>query len=57
MSDIHHVELPESVKASPLYSHDLAPTPLNERTWSSWDLASIWVGLAVCIPTYILPPT
>ena len=54
MSDIHHVELPESVKASPLYSHDLAPTPLNERTWSTWDLAAIWVGMAVCIPTYIL---
>ena len=54
MSDIHHVELPDSVKESPLYSPDLAPTPPSERTWSTWDLAAIWVGMAVCIPTYIL---
>ncbi len=54
MSDIHQVDLPESVKDSPLYSEDLAPTTAAERTWSTWDLAAIWVGMAVCIPTYIL---
>ncbi len=54
MSDIHYVELPDSVKESPLYSQDLAPTPPDKRTWSTWDLAAIWVGMAVCIPTYIL---
>lgn len=54
MSDIHQVDLGNSEKESPLYSKDLAPTPLEERTWSTWDLAAIWVGMAVCIPTYIL---
>ncbi|MCH8319061.1 MAG: NCS1 family nucleobase:cation symporter-1, partial [Bacteroidetes bacterium] len=28
--------------------------PQNKRTWSMWNLAAIWVGMAVCIPTYIL---
>ncbi|WP_298903845.1 NCS1 family nucleobase:cation symporter-1 [uncultured Psychroserpens sp.] len=48
------VELQEDVSSSPLYSKDLAPVPLNQRTWSKWHLAAIWVGMAVCIPTYLL---
>ncbi|GJM30343.1 MAG: hypothetical protein DHS20C17_29780 [Cyclobacteriaceae bacterium] len=46
--------LPDNIKSSPLYSPDLAPTPENKRTWSTFDLAAIWVGMAVCIPTYLL---
>ncbi|WP_298897246.1 NCS1 family nucleobase:cation symporter-1 [uncultured Psychroserpens sp.] len=48
------VELHEDVSDSPLYSDDLAPVPSNQRTWSKWHLAAIWVGMAVCIPTYLL---
>lgn len=48
------VELHEDVSGSPLYSKDLAPVPSQERTWSKWHLAAIWVGMAVCIPTYLL---
>ncbi|MGB5821227.1 MAG: NCS1 family nucleobase:cation symporter-1 [Saonia sp.] len=48
------VELKEDVSQSPLYSGDLAPVPLAQRTWSKWHLAAIWVGMAVCIPTYLL---
>ena len=48
------VELQEDVSASSLYSEDLAPVPSNQRTWSKWHLAAIWVGMAVCIPTYLL---
>ncbi len=54
MTDIHSVTLSDSAKESPLYSEELAPTPIDQRTWSTWDLAAIWVGMAVCIPTYIL---
>lgn len=39
---------------SPLYSPDLAPIPPEKRTWSKWNLAALWVGMAVCIPTYLL---
>jgi cytosine/uracil/thiamine/allantoin permease len=48
------VELQEDVSKSPLYSEDLAPVPPAKRTWTKWDLAAIWVGMAVCIPTYLL---
>lgn len=48
------IELTEDVSQSPLYSEDLAPVPKERRTWGTLDLAAIWVGMAVCIPTYIL---
>lgn len=48
------IELQEDVSKSPLYSKDLAPVPVNKRTWTKWNLAAIWVGMAVCIPTYLL---
>ena len=48
------VELHEDVSKSSLYSDDLAPVPANQRTWNKWHLAAIWVGMAVCIPTYLL---
>jgi len=51
-SDI--VELEENLEDSPLYSEDLAPVPKEKRTWTMWNLAAIWVGMAVCIPTYML---
>ena len=48
------IELEEDVSKSSLYSKDLAPVPPSKRTWSKWHLAAIWVGMAVCIPTYLL---
>lgn len=48
------IELEEDVSASPLYSEDLAPVPAARRTWSAWHLAFVWVGMAVCVPTYML---
>ena len=48
------VELQEDLSDSPLYSEDLAPVPAAKRSWSKWHLAAIWVGMAVCIPTYLL---
>ncbi|MEQ9310711.1 MAG: NCS1 family nucleobase:cation symporter-1 [Balneolaceae bacterium] len=46
--------LEEDVSSSSLYSDELAPVPLSKRTWNTWHLASIWVGMAVCIPTYLM---
>lgn len=48
------IELKEDVSSSTLYSEDLAPVPKNKRTWTKWSLAALWVGMAVCIPTYLL---
>ncbi|OFY69799.1 MAG: hypothetical protein A3G23_14410 [Bacteroidetes bacterium RIFCSPLOWO2_12_FULL_37_12] len=48
------VTMKEDHTSSPLYSEDLAPVPQNKRTWNVWNLTALWIGMAVCIPTYIL---
>ena len=37
-----------------LTNADLAPVPLEKRTWSWWNYAALWVSMAACIPTYML---
>ena len=37
-----------------LSNEDLAPTPAEKRTWTTMHFAALWVGMAVCIPTYTL---
>jgi NCS1 family nucleobase:cation symporter-1 len=37
-----------------LINDDLAPVPPEKRTWSRWNIAALWVGMAVCIPTYTI---
>lgn len=37
-----------------LTNQDLAPVSPGERTWSMWHIAALWVGMAVCIPTYTM---
>ena len=37
-----------------LYNEDLAPIPLEKRTWGLYNYASLWVAMSVCIPTYML---
>jgi NCS1 family nucleobase:cation symporter-1 len=44
-----------SVSADPsLYNDDLAPIPANRRSWTTYNYASLWVAMSVCIPTYML---
>ncbi len=37
-----------------LINEDLAATPAEARTWTTRHFAALWVGMAVCIPTYTL---
>jgi len=37
-----------------LYNEDLAPIPPDKRTWGTYNYASLWVAMSVCIPTYML---
>jgi NCS1 family nucleobase:cation symporter-1 len=37
-----------------LYNPDLRPIPPEERTWGTYNYASLWVAMSVCIPTYML---
>jgi NCS1 family nucleobase:cation symporter-1 len=36
------------------FNEDIAPTPLEKRTWDKWQIAALWVGMSVCVPTYML---
>src|SRR5256885_16758276 len=48
------VELRRDVSSSPLWNKDLAPTTIKERTWSTWNIAALWIGMSVFITTYML---
>ncbi len=37
-----------------LSNADLRPTTIAQRTWGTYHVASLWIGLSVCIPTYML---
>jgi len=37
-----------------LYNPDLAPIPAEKRSWGTYNYASLWVAMSVCIPTYML---
>jgi NCS1 family nucleobase:cation symporter-1 len=39
---------------SRLLNEDLAPVPDGKRSWNVWHFVSLWVGMSVCIPTYML---
>src|ERR671914_434001 len=47
-------ELHTDVSHSPLWNRDLAPTTIRERTWSTWNIAALWIGMSVVITTYTL---
>jgi NCS1 family nucleobase:cation symporter-1 len=42
------------VKDPSLYNEDLAPIPPHKRSWGTYNYASLWVAMSVCIPTYML---
>jgi nucleobase:cation symporter-1, NCS1 family len=37
-----------------LYNSDLAPVSPSARTWRAYNFACLWIGMSVCIPTYML---
>lgn len=52
-SDLVEVDL-SSVNQSPLINADIAPTTIAQRTWNTYHIAALWIGMCVCIPTYML---
>jgi len=37
-----------------LQNEDLQPTDEAGRTWTKWNMAALWVGMSVCVPTYMI---
>jgi nucleobase:cation symporter-1, NCS1 family len=48
------VEVTDDLSGSPLWNPDLAPTLLARRTWSTYHIAALWIGMSVVITTYTL---
>jgi NCS1 family nucleobase:cation symporter-1 len=44
----------EDLTRSPLWNPDLAPTAPGRRTWSTYNIAALWIGMSVVITTYTL---
>jgi len=51
-------ELTESARtelvSSKYYNEDLAPTSVSQRTWTTYNISMLWVGMAICIPSLSL---
>ncbi|MEN8376384.1 MAG: NCS1 family nucleobase:cation symporter-1 [Gemmatimonadota bacterium] len=47
-------DVPAGLEESPLWNPDLAPTPPHARTWSTYNIAALWIGMSVVITTYTL---
>ena len=37
-----------------LWNEDLAPTTADQRSWDWPSIAALWVGMVVCVPTYMI---
>ncbi|HUQ99815.1 MAG TPA: NCS1 family nucleobase:cation symporter-1 [Gemmatimonadaceae bacterium] len=46
--------VPDDIRSSPLWNEDLAPTEPARRTWSTYNIAALWIGMSVVITTYTL---
>jgi NCS1 family nucleobase:cation symporter-1 len=44
----------DDIRNSTLWNPDLAPTDPSRRTWSTYHIAALWIGMSVVITTYTL---
>ncbi|MGQ0837858.1 NCS1 family nucleobase:cation symporter-1 [Actinokineospora sp.] len=50
------VDLPDhgTIRDSPYYNDELAPVPVEKRTWTTYNYFALWMGMAHNIPSYTL---
>ena len=48
----HELADDSSIRDSYLYNKDLAPVPIQQRTWTTYNYLALWVGMAHNLPTY-----
>jgi nucleobase:cation symporter-1, NCS1 family len=46
--------MPSRIESSPLYNRDLAPARAEQRHWSTYNFAALWISMSVNILTYML---
>jgi len=54
VGEFFELDAKDDVLTSSRYNEDIAPTRVKQRTWTKWNVAALWVGMAICVPTYIL---
>lgn len=54
VGEFYELEAGLDVSESDHYNEDIAPTKVSQRTWSTRNVAALWVGMAICVPTYTL---
>ena len=54
VGEFYELEVGADLAASPRFNEDIAPTRVAQRTWNTWHIAALWVGMAICVPTYTL---
>jgi len=58
MKNLFDAELIEtditSIANQKLINKDLSPTIISERSWGTYAIAALWIGMSVNIPTYML---
>ena len=52
-SELIEVDL-STVGRGPLINDDIAPTRISQRTWTTYNIAALWISMSACIPTYML---
>jgi NCS1 family nucleobase:cation symporter-1 len=54
VGEFYELEAGTDLTSSTRYNADIAPTKVAQRTWNTWHVAALWVGMAICVPTYTL---
>jgi NCS1 family nucleobase:cation symporter-1 len=54
VGDVYELDAGTDVTSSARYNADIAPTRVAQRNWNRWHIAALWVGMAICVPTYTL---
>lgn len=51
-------ELTDAARAelvdSKYYNKDLSPTSVSQRSWTTYHISMLWVGMSVCIPSFTM---
>lgn len=40
--------------SSKYYNEDLSPTSVSQRTWTTYNISMLWVGMSICLPSLTL---
>jgi NCS1 family nucleobase:cation symporter-1 len=47
-------EVDAGLGVSGLHNDDLAPVPIEKRTWTTYNYLALWIGMAINIPSWLL---